>query len=77
MEGNLTLTVDEEVLRAARKIARERHTSVEQLVQDYLAGLQSPEIDGPALAQKFVELARNSSARVGGSTWTRDELHER
>lgn len=77
MEGNLTLTIDEAVLRVARKIAEERYTSLDQMVQDFLAGLHTSKVDGPALARRFRELARNSSARVGKITWTRDELHER
>jgi hypothetical protein len=36
---NLTLTVDESLLRAARKLALDQDTSVNQLVRDYLAGL--------------------------------------
>jgi len=36
---NLTLTVDEGLLRAARKLALDQDTSVNQLVRDYLTDL--------------------------------------
>jgi len=32
----LTLKIDEDLFRAARRIARDRNTSVNQLVRDYL-----------------------------------------
>lgn len=39
VQRNLTLTVDDDLLRAARKVAIDRNTSVNHLVRDYLAQL--------------------------------------
>jgi predicted HicB family RNase H-like nuclease len=36
---NLTLVVDEDLLLAARKVALDQRTSVNQLVREYLAAL--------------------------------------
>ena len=36
---NLTLTIDEDLLRSARKVALDRDTSVNQLVRTYLSAL--------------------------------------
>ena len=36
---NLTLVIEEELLLAARKIALDKRTSVNQLVREYLASL--------------------------------------
>lgn len=74
---NLTLTIDEGLLRAARKVALDRNTSVNQMVREYLAEtVQSSGRQRDAVA-KFEELVRTTQGRVGGATWTRDELHER
>lgn len=75
---NLTLTVDEEILRRARIRALERGTSVNALVRDYLALLagQSRAAEGVAEFLAAVEGAGASSG-AEGRTWTRDELHDR
>lgn len=75
---NLTLTVDEEVLRRARIRALEQGTSVNALVRDYLARLagQSRAAEGVA---EFLAAVEGAGAGSGaeGRTWTRDELHDR
>lgn len=76
--ANLTVTVDERVLRRARIKAIEQGTSVNALVGDYLAryaGLGSTE---KALAE-FLEIAGRShaSSGPGGRTWRRDDLYDR
>lgn len=75
--ANLTLTVDDEVLRRARRRALDHGTSVNALVREYLEGYAGDE-SAAALA-RFVELARESTAGSGpaGRTWARDELYER
>jgi len=74
---NLTLTIDEDVLLAARKAALDRKTSVNQLVRDYLAQL-ARETDGRKAALADIkEMFRATSAKMGRITWTRGELHER
>ncbi len=73
----MTLTVDADLLRAARKAALDRNTSVNQLVRDYLEQLVR-ETDGRAAALADIEdIFRTMRAEVGPITWTRDDLHER
>lgn len=74
---NLTLTIDEDLLRAARKVALDRNTSVNQMVREYLTGVVRDTGRQRAAVAKFEELIRTTQGRVGGATWTRDELHER
>jgi len=75
---NLTLTVDEEILRRARIRALERGTSVNALVRDYLERIagQSPAAEGVA---EFLAAVEGAGARSGsgGRTWTRDQIHDR
>jgi hypothetical protein len=75
---NLTLAIDETVLRKARKAAIDRDTTVTALVRDFLGQLsacqeQETETAAEDLARAF---ARNT-VNVGRRTWTREALHER
>ncbi len=78
MKQNLTVTVDSDVLRSARKVALDRDTSVNQLVRDYLTQLTS-EAEEPhkKAAAELRKMFRTSKARIGGATWTRDEIYDR
>jgi hypothetical protein len=73
---NLTLSVDDEVIEAARQRAKLLGTSVNQLVREYLeqlAGKSDPEAD-PA---EFEKLSRAAGGNSCGWKFDRDELHER
>jgi hypothetical protein len=75
---NLTLTIDDNVLREARKIALDRDTSVNQLVREYLSKLiQDEKVKRASSLAELEEIFRASRVSIGGKTWTRDELHER
>lgn len=75
---NLTLTIDDELLKRARIRALEQDTSVNALVREYLEGLAGQAKTQDALSA-VLELAERSDAGSGpgGRTWTRDELYER
>lgn len=73
---NLTLSVKEDVIKRARRVAEARGTSVNQLVREYLqslGGLSEPE-------QEIAELRRLSDegkGRSAGWRFDRDEIHAR
>jgi hypothetical protein len=76
--ANLTITIDEQLLRRARVRALEGGTSVNALLRTYLeryAGVG----EADAALSSFARLARQSAATsgAGGRTWTREELHDR
>jgi len=77
VQKNLTLTLDEELLRAARKAALDRNTSVNQLVRDYLQQLVRETDRRTAAIANLKDIFRTMKAEVGPITWTRDDLHER
>ena len=77
VQRNLTLTLDEELLRAARKTALDRNTSVNQLVRDYLTALVRERDRQEAAIANLDRLFREHPVRIGRRTWTRQELHER
>jgi hypothetical protein len=58
-------------------MALDRDTSVNQLVRDYLAGLVNETDRYQGAVERLQAIFRTSRARIGGLTWTREELHER
>ena len=78
MKQNLTITLDSDLLRSARKVALDRDTSVNELVRGYLTQLIS-ETEEPhkKAAADLRKMFRASKARIGDATWTRDEIYDR
>ena len=78
MAKNLTLTIEEDLLKEARKIALDRDTSVNQLVREYLSELVREEkVKKATSLAELEDLFRTSRVSLGSRSWTRDELHER
>jgi uncharacterized protein DUF6364 len=77
VKKNLTLTIDADVLKAARKAALDRDTSVNQMVRDYLAQLVRDTGERRSAREDLKKFFRTSRYKLGKRTWTRDELHER
>ena len=74
---NVTLVFDEELLLAARKVALDQRTSVNQLVREYLAALVE-EPGGRRLARARLRKAFETGlVEVGDRNWSRDDLYER
>ena len=76
--ANLTITVDDELLKRAQLRALERNTSAPALLQEYLETFA--EVGSSTVARKrFAALARaaNSSSESKSRSWSRDDLHER
>lgn len=74
---NLTLTIDDELLKRARIRALEQDTSVNALVRGYLEALadQAKPQDGIRAILDLAERSRSGSG-AGGRTWSREELYE-
>ena len=74
---NVTLVVEEDLLLAARKVALDQRTSVNQLVREYLARL----VEEPSrrrLARARLRKAFDTGlVRAGDRKWSRDELYDR
>jgi hypothetical protein len=74
---NVTLSLDEEVHRAARLLAAERGVSLSALVRDLLAGLRppaDPRRDAVRQALAAMDAVKGFSA---SNRLTREVLHER
>ena len=77
MPKNLTLTIDEELIRAARKVALDRNTSVNNLVRGFLETLVAESGEQRTAMIQIEELFRQKPFAMGKKTWTRADLHER
>lgn len=75
--SNVTLSIDEEVLKRARVRAIEQGTSVNAVVREFLESYAGAEDERRAL-QKFLAIAESSEAGSAGKGrgWTREELYE-
>jgi hypothetical protein len=74
---NLTLTLDDDLLRAARKAALDRNTSVNQMVREYLIQVTQEADQQKAAFANIDDIFRSCRVNVGSRNWTRDELHDR
>ncbi len=77
---NLTISVDEEVLKRARIRALEENSSVNAVLGKYLeeyARTDELRCRREDALRFLLALANRSHVGRGGRTWTRDELHER
>ncbi|NIM49479.1 MAG: ribbon-helix-helix protein, CopG family, partial [Gemmatimonadales bacterium] len=73
---NITLAIDDDLLRDARQAARAMGKSLNQLVREYLEQLtgrdrRAQEVD------ELRRLSREGGGRSRGRRLDRDELHER
>ena len=75
--ANVTLAVDDALLRKARVKAVHEHTSVNAVVRDFLSAWVRDDEDRAALVERARAALDASVYRSGGVTWTRDALHER
>lgn len=71
--ANLTLVVDDQVLREARKLAIDRGTSVNQMVREFLETTVQQSTARRQARKRLLSL----SLPVGPITWKREDLYER
>ena len=75
---NVTITVDEEVLRRARVRALEQRTSVNRVLAEYLRSYAGVGAAQSAVGRALAIARRsNAGSGVAGRTWRREDLHER
>jgi len=73
--ANLTIAVDDDLLRRARIRALETGTSVNALLREYLESFAGSE--AMTKRRAIVANAQDVTFTVGDRGWTRDELHDR
>lgn len=75
--ANLTIVLDDDLLRRARVRAAQLDTSVNAVLRDYLLNWVGHDEARALAIRAFTEQARQATSSSGGHRWTRDELHER
>ena len=75
--ANLTIAIEDDVLKKARLRAVEQSTSVNAVVREFLREYTGTATRQATAAKQVIELAHESKAQVGPITWTRDEIHDR
>lgn len=73
---NLTLSIDDRLLKEAREVARSMDKSVNQLVREYLEQLTSKD-DPERDIEELRQLSSRSKGRSRGWKFDREEIHER
>ena len=75
---NLTLSIDENVLKEIRRYAADRGTTVNAIVRDHLTRIATQEDKAANARRELVELAKTSSWDPGpGWKWSREEIYDR
>ncbi|MDR2564501.1 MAG: hypothetical protein LBC97_00300 [Bifidobacteriaceae bacterium] len=77
--ANLTLAIDDSLLKAARVRAAQEDTSVNALVRRFIEEYATNTHRRAAAKRQIMEQAAHSAASSGtaGRQWTRDSLYER
>jgi hypothetical protein len=76
--SNITLSVDDAVIRKVRKIAVDKNTTLTAMVRDYLSSVAAQEAaTRDQVANELRESFARYSVDMGRHTWTREDLHKR
>lgn len=74
---NLTIALDDELLKQARIRAVEQDTSVNAVLREYLSSYVGVTSKREEAVKNLLRLSKRARSGRGRRTWTRDELHER
>jgi hypothetical protein len=77
---NITIMLDDEIVRTIRRLAAERDTTLTGLVRDYLAQLAQADETADRDTRNLANLERafqSFSVNASPRAWSRSELHER
>ncbi len=75
---NLTISLDESIVRGARIRAIQEGTSVSAKVREYLASYANmPTTPSPPAGSAFLEVAKKSKANTKGAKWSRADAYDR
>ncbi len=75
--GNLTLSLDDRIVKRVRRIALERDTTLTAMVRDYLEQVaQSEDALKKQQAKDMAKAFATLSQPLGGKDWKRDDLYE-
>lgn len=73
---NLTVELDDEMIRKAKVVAAKRGTSVSRLVANELEDLIEGDVRYEEARERALKALASAKPR-GGRSWRREDLHER
>ena len=71
---NITISIEEEILKSGRKYAEKHRTSVNALIRKLLE--QTVAYDSTQWVEECFSLMDRANARSGGKRWKREELYD-
>jgi hypothetical protein len=72
---NITLSVDKKIAEAARRVAREQGTSLNELLRRYMAGLAAQQT-AEAKARTLISLFEEQPGDSGGLGFVREDAYD-
>lgn len=76
--SNITLRVDDEVIRKVRKIAIDKNTTLTKMVRDFLVSVAERDLDQRRRAMGQLEQSIEKFGRdMGKREWSREDLYDR
>lgn len=77
---NVTLTLEDDLVRQVRKIAVERDTTLTGLIRAYLQDLAAQQANSEKVRRdqdRFLETSERLKISMGKRTWKREDLYDR
>jgi predicted transcriptional regulator len=74
---NVTLSLDDDLVKKVRKIAVDRDTTLTGMVREYLKQVAAEESTKRRQMEALEKSFREVQVKTGKTRWTREELHER
>lgn len=75
---NLTMKIDDKLLKKARKIAIDKDTTLTGMIRHYLKNLVArEEMSKATVIAELEEVFSTYGVEIGKKKWSREELHER
>jgi predicted transcriptional regulator len=75
--ANITLKVDDDLIKKARYLAAEKKTSINAIIREKIEEFISQDLKKEAALKGLDSFFIRCRSRVGTKTWTRDQVHER
>jgi len=76
--SNITLSVDDKIIKKARKVAIDKNTTLTAMVRNFLTSVANRDAQDKTKAIKKLRRSFKTFAKdMGQRKWTREALHER
>ena len=75
---NITMTVEQDLLKKAKRMAAEKNTSLTALIRSFLEKMaQGRDLKKEEAILKLKDYFNDKKVKIGGKKWSREDLYER